>query len=190
MRKIESGNKPVVHGALTPKPQPGGKCADLSLTPLELIDKIAALVPPPRKHRLRYFGALAPNSPLREVVTAMATRHSGATSKAPVAGAVAAIGSSARTAWATLIARIYEVFPLLCLHCGGQLRIIAFITAGGEVKKILDHLGMDSRPPRITPARGPPLWDQQDVAETFDAEAQTDLVPESPEFQCDQRIDW
>lgn len=72
------------------------------------------------------------------------------------------------------------------------MRIIAFITAGGEVKKILDHLGMDSKPPRIriTPARGPPLWDQQDVADTYDAEEQADLVPESPEFQFDQRIDW
>jgi hypothetical protein len=27
--------------------------------------------------------------------------------------------------WAVLIARIYEVFPLLCPMCGGQMRIIA-----------------------------------------------------------------
>jgi hypothetical protein len=104
--------------------------------------------------------------------------------------AIAAIGSSARYAWAALIARIYEVFPLLCLRCGGQMRIIAFITAGAEVKKILDHLGVASRPPRITPARGPPLWDQQDVADMYDADEQADLVPELPEFQFDQRIDW
>ena len=31
--------------------------------------------------------------------------------------------SLARYLWAMLIARIYEVFPLVCLHCGGQLRI-------------------------------------------------------------------
>ena len=34
-------------------------------SPLELIDRIAALVPPPRIHRHRYFGLLAPYSPLR-----------------------------------------------------------------------------------------------------------------------------
>jgi hypothetical protein len=61
------------------------------------------------------------------------------------------------------------------------MRIIAFITAGAEVKKIQGHLGVDSRPPRITPARGPPLWDQQDVADTVDADEQADLVPESPD---------
>ena len=42
------------------------------LTPLELIDRIAQLVPPPRTHRHRYYGVLAPNSPLRGAVTAMA----------------------------------------------------------------------------------------------------------------------
>jgi hypothetical protein len=72
------------------------------LTPLELIDTIAALLPPPRKHRLRYFGVFAPNSPLREFVTAMVRSDSGATSTEPVAAAIAAIGSSARTAWAAL----------------------------------------------------------------------------------------
>ena len=42
------------------------------LTPLELIDQVAALVPPPRVHRHRYCGVLAPNAPLRAAVTALA----------------------------------------------------------------------------------------------------------------------
>jgi hypothetical protein len=50
----------------------GTKVDELILTPLELIDRIAALVPPPRTHRHRYFGVLAPNSPLRAAVTALA----------------------------------------------------------------------------------------------------------------------
>ena len=45
---------------------------ELVLTPLELINRIAQLVPPPRTHRHRYYGVLAPNSPLRSAVTAMA----------------------------------------------------------------------------------------------------------------------
>ncbi len=45
---------------------------ELSLSPLELIDQIAALVPPPRVHRHRYHGVLAPNSPLHANVTALA----------------------------------------------------------------------------------------------------------------------
>lgn len=45
---------------------------ELVRTPLELINRIAQLVPPPRTRRHRYYGVLAPNSPLRAVVTAMA----------------------------------------------------------------------------------------------------------------------
>lgn len=45
---------------------------ELTLTPLELINRIAALVPPPRTHRHRYYGVLAPNSPLKAAVTALA----------------------------------------------------------------------------------------------------------------------
>jgi len=36
------------------------------------MDCLAALIPPPRRHRHRYYGALAPNSPLRPAVTALA----------------------------------------------------------------------------------------------------------------------
>ena len=61
--------------------------------------------------------------------------------------------------WALLLARIYEVFPLLCQECGGQMHLIAFITAGTQTGKILDHIGEDCAPPHIAPARGPPLWD-------------------------------
>jgi hypothetical protein len=44
----------------------------LILMPRELFDGIAALVPPPRVHRHRYYGVLAPNAPLRAAVTALA----------------------------------------------------------------------------------------------------------------------
>lgn len=67
--------------------------------------------------------------------------------------------SPAHYLWAVLIARIYEVFPLLCPMCCGQMRLIAFITEGMQTGKILDHIGVESEPPHISPARGPPLWD-------------------------------
>jgi len=38
-------------------------------TPIQWLDRLAALIPPPRKHRHRTCGALAPNSPLRVAVT-------------------------------------------------------------------------------------------------------------------------
>jgi len=43
------------------------------------------------------------------------------------------------------------------------MRIIAFITYSADISKILDHIGVDSQPPHISPARGPPLWDECDA---------------------------
>ena len=103
--------------------------------------------------RHRYFGVLAPNSPLRAAVTALAP---GATTAppAPIAEPTAepARRRAARNTWALLLARIYEVFPLVCPHCGADMRVIAFITNGPTVRDILGHLGEPTAPPRIAPA--------------------------------------
>jgi hypothetical protein len=72
--------------------------------------------------------------------------------------------------WAVLIARVYEVFPLLCPICGGQMRLIAFITEGTQIRRILEHVGVDSEPPHMALVRGPSWWDDcSDVQ--MDAEA-------------------
>src|SRR5450830_1808880 len=70
----------------------GAKVDELTLTPLELIDRIAALVPPPRTHRHRYYGVLAPNSPLRDAVTALVAPAQAL--PLPVGSAQAAVGES------------------------------------------------------------------------------------------------
>ena len=45
---------------------------ELLLTPAELLERLAQLVPPPRLHKHRYCGVLAPNAGLRKAVTASA----------------------------------------------------------------------------------------------------------------------
>ena len=168
---------------------PGARPAALVLTPLELITKIAALVPPPRAHRHRYYGVLAPNARLRAAVTAQAPAAvppapaSAATSEAPRHRAVA------RYLWAMLLARIYEAFPLQCPICHSQMRIIAFINDAGTVTKILDQIGESTQPPRIAPARGPPLWEA--AAEQVENDPRWGSAAQNaPESEFDQRIAW
>lgn len=95
--------------------------------------------------------------------------------------------------WAVLIARIYEVFPLVCSICGGQMRIIAFITRSADIRQILDHIGVGAEPPRITPARGPPLWDGCDaqMGEGLDVVPDWDEAAQvAPDDEVDQRVSW
>ena len=47
-----------------------------------------------------------------------------------------------------LIARIYEVFLLLCPICVGQMGIIAFITHSADLRRSLDYIEVAAEPPR------------------------------------------
>ena len=172
----------------------GAKADELTLTPLELIERIAALVPPPRTHRHRYFGVLAPNSPLRAAAVALATPAQPTKQIVVQPEPAPPKRSPAHYRWAVLIARIYEVFPLLCPICGGQMRLIAFVTEGTQIRKILNHIGVDPDPPHISPARGPPLWEDCDDAQ-IDHGVQFgpdwDLAAQAaPDYEVDQRVNW
>ena len=122
LREIDPGH--LVYESV--KPGPGGNVS-LLLTPMQLLDRLAALIPPPRRHRHRYIGVLAPNSPLRAAVTALAqpvgeVTVTAAADPAPHTGPLPPDEATtdepphrkaARYVWASLLARIYEVLPLM-----------------------------------------------------------------------------
>ena len=70
--------------------------------------------------------------------------------------------------------------------CGAEMRIIAFITPASPIRDILLHRGEFTAPPRIAPARGPPLWDLPIAgAGGGDPDAQP-----APGYEFDQRVTW
>lgn len=62
------------------------------------------------------------------------------------------------------------------------MKIIAFIDEGEAIREILTHLGEPVDPPRLTPARGPPL---REAAEQCGDDL---LIQPLPEYEFDQRI--
>ena len=70
------------------------------------------------------------------------------------------------------------------------MHIIAFITHSAQIGQMLDHIGVDSEPPRLSPARGPPLWDAgEQVGGDSRAEPDWDLVEQpAPDYEVDQRV--
>jgi hypothetical protein len=164
----------------------------VELSPFEFLDRLADLIPQPRKHRHRYHGVFAPNHPLRPAVTALAVGNVGKQRDAATGGHVHAghddgdcCGTQAkprshdtsRIAWAKLMARVGEEFPLLCPACGGDIRLISFITEPGLIRKILTHLGEPLEPPPVSPARGPPT----DWAELVQVHGDRDAFQSSPD---------
>lgn len=50
-----------------------------------------------------------------------------------------------RRLWAQRIQKVYEVDPLICEKCGGEMRIISFIQERTVIMKILNHLGIQEK---------------------------------------------
>ena len=124
----------------------------LVMSPLEFLQRLAALVPWPRLHLIRFHGVLAPNAKLRSLVVPQGSP------KDEQAAGVAASGVQceaetvqvrpARISWARLLKRVFDIDMQRCPNCGsGELKIIAAILERPVIEKILSHLGLDPQPP-------------------------------------------
>ena len=61
--------------------------------------------------------------------------------------------AAVKSAWARLLAKVYEVDPFVCEKCGSDMRVIAIIQDQAEIMKILQHLVKQGRaPPGVGPA--------------------------------------
>jgi len=61
--------------------------------------------------------------------------------------------------WADLLRRVYDLDSLLCPRCAARLRFISVILDQDVARRILDSLGLPSKPPVIARARAPTLFD-------------------------------
>ena len=118
------------------------------MSPLEFMQRLAALVPRPRLHLIRFHGVLAPHARLRAAIVAspaqQATEH--------------AHSSPARMSWACLLKRVFDIDIEYCPRCAGRLQIIAAIVDPALIAKILAHLHLPARAPPRSPARALALF--------------------------------
>jgi hypothetical protein len=121
------------------------------LSPNELIEKLCALVPPPRVNLVRYHGILAPNSKHRAAVV---PKKPDEDELRKTRGA-----SKNRILWAALLKRTFRIDVETCAYCGGRMRIVAAVTDTASIKRYLDGVGLPSKIPEIKPARPPPQLD-------------------------------
>lgn len=111
----------------------------ISCFPPDFIARLAALVPRPRVHLVRYHRLFAPNAKHRHhIVTA-------ATSALPpdnAQGSTDETGepkSTAPSSWMQRLRRVFKIDLSHCPHCGGTVRVIAAITDPALIARILAH---------------------------------------------------
>jgi len=127
------------------------------MSPLEFMQRLAALVPRPRLNLIRFHGVLAPNAKLRaEIIPDGMKNKSKPTDENDD---VPQSTTSVRISWARLLKRVFDIDIEHCPHCGGTLKIIAAILESGAITKILDHLGLPARAPPRSPAQAFELFE-------------------------------
>jgi len=119
--------------------------------PLTLLERLAALVPPPRAHLLTYHGVLAPAAAWRGAIV-----PGPSTSRRGRLGGGASPPCRRRYPWAELLRRVFAIDVLRCALCGGRREVIAQLTDPAVVRAILMSRGLPTAVPVLHPARGPP----------------------------------
>jgi hypothetical protein len=139
----------------------------LVFSPIEFIEKLAALVPPPRAHLIRFHGTLAPHAKIRSLIVPKKPEpkvepapHANETEKPkppsdPRRMAQGHLSLRSGVSWAKLLRRVFGMDMEKCPHCSGEMKIIAAIMESKAVEKILKHVGLPPKPPDVAPARYP-----------------------------------
>ena len=114
------------------------------MEPLEFMQRLAALVPRPRLHLIRFHGVLAPNAKLRPAIIPSRDANPAALDQAesPYSSPLA------RMSWARLLKRVFHIDLEHCPNCGGTLTIIAALLDPTAIAHILTGLSARAPPRR------------------------------------------
>ena len=111
--------------------------------PVDLVQRLAALVPPPSAHQVVYHGVFAPRSKRRALVTARAR------GPPPVRDRKVRVKPTPLSAWAELLLRVFGADGFACPVCHHRLRLRALVLSPRPAGRILAGLARSA-------ARAPP----------------------------------
>ena len=133
----------------------------IDLDPLALLFRLAATVPAPRFHTVRYAGVLASAASLRpKIIPPPLPPQIAAPAVAPAPPPQPPPTGSRRSGfrkWAELLRLTFAVDVEACPGCGGRMKLVALVRDPDGVRRFLGHLGLPTEPPPLGAARGPPF---------------------------------
>jgi hypothetical protein len=133
------------------------------LSPMDLIARLVALVPPPRMHMTRFFGVLSsaskhraqvvptpePDPELQPPVQLSLLQPDG---KAPAPPPPPEPPPrSGRHPWAWLLRRVFKVDVTVCPRCRGHMRIQQVALTAAAIDRVLARQGLCAQPPPPPP---------------------------------------
>lgn len=133
----------------------------LLLTPHEFLEKLAAIIPPPKSHLVRWGGVFAANSPLRKKIVLVPDEKKGFDFHATG-------NKRVNKSWSQMLARVFKIEVLKC-ECGGDLAALGAIRDSKEIIRYLKHVNLEYHPP----PRGPPCPKQGSFDFNYDYGSET-----------------
>ncbi|WP_437617152.1 transposase [Sorangium sp. So ce834] len=128
----------------------------VDMDPLSLLCRLAASVPPPRFHTVKYAGVLASASPWRKRIGPRPAKPQEPTRADEDAASKRKRGGY--RPWAELLRRTFAIDVLECPTCKGRMKLVAMVTEPRNIARFLSALGEPTDVPARSPNRGPPYW--------------------------------
>jgi hypothetical protein len=133
----------------------------LVLEPVAFLRRLVGIIPPPRRHLVRYAGVFGPASKHRAKLRALLPATDGVAPRCPGSASPGTSSSrSRRLPWADLLRRVFADDVLQC-SCGGRRSVIAVVTDPTLARTLLTALGLLAT---FALARDPPqvelAWDE------------------------------
>ena len=113
---------------------------------VELIGRLAALVPPPKLHAVRYFGIFAPNAKLRPLVVPKPLKPKPSPACCILSDDTEKSRYGRRTPWAQLLQMVFGIDVLQCPKCSSRMQRIAFLTQPRVIRRFLDAISRREPP--------------------------------------------
>ena len=120
----------------------------LLFSPEEFLEKLSALIPPPRTHLVRWGGVFAPASPFRKQIVVRPEVKKGFQFAEE-----GEKGKKKNRSWSKMLSKVFGIDVLKCPKCSGGMKPMAAITDSYEIRRYLKHAGLDYDPPERSPPR-------------------------------------
>ena len=128
------------------------------LSPIELLEKLTALIPTKWFNQIRYNGVFAPGSEWRsEIVRSLKKKKATGEEESHEE-----YSPPYKYSWSFLLKRVFDLNLDCCQKCGGNLKFISSIEDPDVIKKMLSHVGISTDPPNISKRKNTivePLFD-------------------------------
>jgi hypothetical protein len=131
LQRLEDGNL-----AMETPPNPLTGATRPTHDPLERIHQLTAHIRDPGRHCQRFYGAYSNRA--RATISSAVGDRAGCTPNTRGEQDNSDFSREARSTWARLLRKIFEVDALVCA-CGARMQIVSFITDSRVADRILRH---------------------------------------------------